>query len=218
MANPLIVLEAINAAGKTTQFNLLLKKLEKTGYKPYSLHFHQRNKPTGQVIENKFLHDKTSSFSRREQALLYIQDFFSAVEGIYKALNQKGKNVVVLDRFYTSTMAYQTIGLTGEKRKKTLNWIRDLCLKGEPALPKPNLVIFLDTPVSISLGHLVETNKDYFENKQKLINLRRSYLKLAQEQKWIVINGVDEHGEQRTIQDIHEKIWWHVNQLLKTTN
>lgn len=212
--NSLIVLEAINAAGKTTQFNLLLKKLKQAGYKSFSLHFHQRNKATGQLIENKFLHDKSNSFSRREQALLYIQDFFSAVESIYKALNQPGKHIVVLDRFFTSTMAYQTIGLTGEPRKKTLNWIRDLCLKGEPALPRPDQVIFLDTPVAISLQHLDKTDKDYFENKQKLIDLRKSYLKLASEQKWIVIDGVDEQGKQCSIKDIHEEIWQHVSKLL----
>lgn len=214
MSNPLIVLEAINAAGKTTQFNLLLKRLKKTGYKPYSLHFHQRDKATGQVIENKFLHDKTSNFSRREQALLYIQDFFAAVEDIYVMLKKKGKHIVVLDRFYTSTMAYQTIGLSGERRKKTLNWIRDLCLKGEPALPKPSLVIFLDTPVLISLQHLDKTKKDYFENKQRLIDLRKSYLKLASEQEWVVIDGVDEGGEQRSIKDIHEEIWQYVQKKI----
>jgi dTMP kinase len=215
--NPLlIVIEAINAAGKTTQFNLLLRKLKQAGYQTHSIHFHQRDRATGQLIENKFLHNKKQSFflSRREQALLYIQDFFSRAEDIKKYLDQKGKHVVVLDRFYTSTMAYQTIGLSREKRKKMISWISNLCLKGDPILPKPNRVILLDTPISISLQHLKKSKKDFFENKQKLTAIRTSYLKLAKEQKWTVINCADKQGKQRTTKDIHQEIWQHVQKQL----
>jgi len=213
--NPFIVFEAINAAGKTTQFNLLLEKLKQAGYNTYSIHFHQRERATGQLIENKFLHSQTKKFTRREQALIFIQDFFSRSEDIYKTLNQKGKSIVVLDRFYSSTMAYQTIGLSGSQRQHMLNWMSWLCEKGEPKLPKPNLVILLDTPVDISVSHL-KTNqkKDYFENRKRLIAIRRSYLALAKERRWTIINSVDEQGKQRTIPDIHQEIWSKIQKVL----
>src|SRR5688572_13295256 len=100
--NPFIVLEAINGAGKTTQFNLLKSALKKAGYTPHAYHFHQRDRATGQVIEHKFHHDKAGgkSFTQREQALLYIQDFYSQAEVFNRLRTLSGKHVIVADRFY----------------------------------------------------------------------------------------------------------------------
>lgn len=214
--NPFIVIEALDAGGSQTQTDWLVKRLKKEGYQPHQYHFPQQERATGQIIYDKFLlHKNKWPFTRREQALLYIQDFFSRAEDIKGQLdNKKGKNPVVSDRFYTSTLAYQTIGLTGAKRDKIIQWIKWLCQKDSPALPKPDAVIFLDTPVDISLGHLAKKKKDFFENKQKLTAIHSSYLRVAKEDKWIVINGVNEQGKQRTIKDIHEEVWQHAKQLI----
>ena len=123
-------------------------------------------------------------------------------------------SVVVSDRFATSTMAYQTIGLTGDARKKMLNWITWLCYKDKPALPKPDIVLFLDTPVKVSLQRLAKKKKDFFETKEKLTAIRNSYLKLAKEQKWTVFDSVDEAGNQRTREELHEEIWGVVQKKL----
>lgn len=212
----LIAFEAINAAGKTTQFNLLLKRLKKEGYKIDSIHFHQRDKATGRIIENKFLLDKKNDFSKREQALLYIQDFFSRQEDLEKFLAEGEKNVLVLDRYYSSTMAYQSMGLSGQARRKTVDWIAGLCEKGKPVLPKPELTILLDVPVDISMSHLRKSKekKDYFENRKKLMAIRRSYLRLAKERKWAVVNSAEANGLQRSPEAIHEDVWRMVKKVL----
>lgn len=215
--NPFIVIEAINAAGKTTQFNLLSKVLKRSGCKVFEYHFHQRDQATGQLIEHKFLHNKSKQarFTRREQALLYIQDFFTKAEEINNYLTQKaGRHIVLTDRFYTSTLAYQTIGLTGRKRQSMIKWIKWLCEQGQPKLPKPDLVILLDTPVEISVQHLSGTKKDFFESKQRLINIRRSYLRIAKEDKWIIVNCANEQGKQRTIKDIHQEVWQYASKVI----
>lgn len=207
---PFIVLEALDAGGSQTQTDLLVGHLKKEGYAPHQYHFPQEDKATGRLIYDKFLLNKNKyPFSRREQALLYIQDFFSQQEEMAGS-----KGIVVSDRFATSTMAYQTIGLMGEKRKEMLTWITWLCYKGTPALPKPDVVLFLDTPVEISLKRLKGKKKDFFETKEKLAAIRNSYLKLAKEQKWAIFNSVDENGEQRTREDLHEEIWGVVKKFL----
>lgn len=215
---PFIVIEAINAAGKTTQFNLLNQALKKAGCKVYQYHFHQRDQATGQLIEHKFLHSEASQarFTRREQALLYIQDFYTRSAEINDLRTKDtGRNVILSDRFYTSTLAYQTIGLTGRRRQVMIQWIKWLCEQGSPKLPKPDLVILLDTTVDIAVQHLTKTKKDYFEHRQRLTNLRRSYLRLAKEDKWVVVNSVNDKGQQRSISDIHAEIWRHVHSLLR---
>lgn len=215
---PFIVIEALDAGGSQTQTNVLARRLKKAKHQVLQLHFPHEDRATGQLIYEKFLfsHNRApgSGFSRREQALLYIQDFFSRAEDIRAHLNQKDQPVVVSDRFYTSTIAYQTARLTGKARKKMIKWIKWLCLEHKPTLSKPDLIIFLDTPVEISLKHLAKKKKDYHENRQKLTAFRNSYLKIAKEDKWIIVDGVNQKGQQRPIRDIHNEIWHHVQPLL----
>lgn len=214
-SRPFIVIEALDAGGSQTQSNRLVKRLKKEGYKPLQLHFPHEDRATGRLIYDKFLLSHNApKFSRREQALLYIQDFFSRKEDIERVLQNGKKSLVVSDRFYTSTLAYQTLGLTGLARDSMLEWLRGLIAGEEPALPKPTVVIFLDTPPGVSMGHLRTKNKDYFENLNKLRAIRNSYLKIAQEEKWITVNSMTPKGTQRPIADIHAEIWRHIKPLL----
>jgi dTMP kinase len=203
-----IVIEALDAGGSQTQTNRLAQHLIEGSYQVLQLHFPQEDQQTGRFIYEKFLlaHNKPK-FTRREQALIYIQDFYSQADAIQTHLSRSTKSIVVSDRFYTSTLAYQTIGLTGRSRQGMLSWIKSLAEQGTHHLPHPDLVIFLDTPVSTSLHHLKNKTKDFFENKQKLTAIRNSYLRQAQEEKWLVINSVNNRGEQRSIEDIHDEIW-----------
>ncbi len=215
-SNPFIVLEALDAGGSQTQTDLLCARLTQEGYKPHQYHFPQEDAATGRVVYDKFLLYKNKyPFSRREQALLYIQDFYSRQEEMTSLITSgSSRDIVVSDRYATSTMAYQTIGLSGAKRKQMLDWITWLCYKAAPALPKPDRVLFLDTPVAISLQRLKGKKKDFFETKEKLSAIRSSYLKLATEQKWHVFNSVDEKGRQRTREDLHAEIWETVKKFL----
>lgn len=211
---PFIVIEALDAGGSQTQTNLLVKRLKDKNYYPLQLHFPHEDRATGIFIYEKFLNSHNQpQFSRREQALIYIQDFFSRYEDIQAALGGSRKSVVVSDRFYTSTMAYQTAGLKGPERRKMLDWIEYLCFEREPKLPKPTRVIFLDTPPEISLHHLRGQLKNYHEKLSKLEMFRESYLKLAREQKWKIINSMA-GNKQRSIQDIHNEVWKQVMTLL----
>lgn len=212
---PFIVIEALDAGGSQTQTDALCRKLKRRGYKPLQLHFPHEDRATGRLIYDKFLlsHNRLG-FSRREQALLYIQDFFSRKEDIEKALAGPKNSLVVSDRFYTSTMAYQTAGLSGLNRDSLLEWIRNLVEIGQPALPRPTLVIFLDTSPGTSLVRLKGKTKDYHENLKRLTLFRASYRKLAREYDWAVVNSMV-GSKQRSIRDIHEEIWGHVLPLIK---
>jgi len=203
-----IVIEALDAGGSQTQTDYLVRHLKREGYQPLPLHFPQEDRATGRLIYDKFLlHKNQQPFSRREQALLYIQDFFSRSEDIAKVKASHDKQIAVSDRYCTSTFAYQTINLSKSPRQKMLDWLDWLTYQSTPRLPKPDLVIFLDTPVEVSLRRLSNKKRDYFETRAKLNAIRNSYLKVADEQNWIVLNSVDEEGRERTRQDLHKEIW-----------
>jgi len=212
---PFIVIEALDAGGSQTQTDLLVKRLKKVGYKPHQFHFPQEDQPTGRFVYGKFLmsHNKPRLTSR-EQALIYIQDFYSQADNFRQIIERgKAKDLIISDRYCTSTMAYQTIGLVGKHRTERLKWLTDLCWRGDPRLPEPDLVVFLDTPVAVSLERLTGKNKDFFENRRKLSAIRNSYLKLASDQKWAIINSMD-GGQQRSRQDIHAEVWQLVNKII----
>lgn len=214
--NPFIVIEALDAGGSQTQTDLLARHLREEGYTVLQLHFPQEHRATGRLIYDKFLLPKNKEpFSRREQALLYIQDFFSRSEDIKRTITAAGRRIVVSDRYCTSTFAYQTIGLSGKQRKAMLEWLTWLTAKGTPVLPQPDAVIFLDTPVNVSLARLKGKKKDWFETKTKLAAIRRSYRMLAAEQGWHVIESVDKAGRERSREDLHAEIWTAVQPLLK---
>lgn len=203
---PFIVIEALDAGGSQTQTNLLVKRLKKEGKRTLQLHFPHEDRATGRLIYDKFLLNQNKKpFTAREQVLLFVQDFFSRSEDITRAIS--AGTVVVSDRFYTSTMAYQTIGLTGANRKKMMDWITWLCVQGTPALPKPDRAIFLDTPVEVSLKRLRGKKLDFHENRAKLTKFRDSYIKLAKEQKWLTVNSVDGQGRERSREELHQEIW-----------
>lgn len=215
--NPFVVIESLDAAGGSTQTKALVQKLRKNGYKPHQYHFPQEDRPTGQLIYRKFLQNKERQvFSRREQALLYIQDFYARLEDMQSVVeNGPSQGVLLSDRYCTSTMAYQTIGLTGSARDTMLKWLTWLCWREAPQLLKPSLVILLDNPVDVSLQRLKKSQAEHFDNRQQLQAIRRSYLRLAKEQRWKVIDNIDIATSQpRSKQDIHQEIWQYVQQIL----
>lgn len=215
--NPFIVIEALDAGGSQTQTDFLAKRLKKEKYKVLQLHFPQEDRATGRLIYDKFLLGRNKGkFSAREQALIYMQDFYARAEDIMHVQRQQKKSVIVSDRYCTSTFAYQTIGLPASERRKMLQWLLWLAYEDTPALPRPDIVIFLDTPVEVSLRRLQDKKKDFFETKDKLTAIRDSYLKIAKEQKWHVLSSVDATGNERTREDLRDEVWEAVIPLLNS--
>lgn len=214
--SPFVVIEALDAGGSQTQTNLLAARLRKDGYSVLQLHFPHEDRATGRLLYDKFLLNKNEKkFSRREQALLYIQDFYSRLEDIRRTQAALGRNVVLSDRFYGSTFAYQMLGLTGKQRAAMQAWLWWLVDEDTPALPRPNLVLFLDTPVNVSLDRLKGKKRDWFETRAKLTAIRSSYLKVAREQKWVTIPSVTKQETVRSREELHGEVWKAVAPLLQ---
>lgn len=103
----LITFEGIDFTGKTTQANLLAQRLRREGY-PVELF----SDPGGTSISERIrelLLDKGNDFSPESELLLYSASRVQLVrEKILPALRE-GK-IVICDRFYDSTTAYQGYG------------------------------------------------------------------------------------------------------------
>ena len=192
-----IVFEGIDGAGKTTQIELLAKKLQKMGRAVY-----RTAEPT-ESVSGGLLRDALSGVSHRsacEMATLFTLDRIfhnvNPVCGIQKMLND-GYDVIS-DRYYYSSMAYQ-----GSETDAA--WVRDMNLRC-PEILRPDICIFLDLTPEESMERIGKRagTQEIYETVEKLTAVREKFFRVFEELKdtdrICVVNAA------RYIDQIHKEI------------
>ena len=198
----LIVFEGIDGAGCETQVKLLFDYLKRQGKSVERLYYPDYEGPIGKLI-HQYLH-KQYEFSVDIQFLLYFTDFIKDREKINQWIGE-GK-IVICDRYFTSTLAYQ--GLRGFSIKKALELARRF------KLPKPDLIIYLKVSPEVSMSRKYKEKKDLDRNeadKKFLKKIWDSYEKLIKGKifsKWVVIDG------EKSIEEVFSQIKKIVNEKL----
>lgn len=201
-----ITFEGIDKSGKTTQSQLLIKKLEESGYKVIFL-----REPGGTKISEKIrtilLDNDNSEMVASAEYLLYSASRTQLVhEVIVPALNNK--KVVVCDRYYDSSTAYQGYGRGIDL--KTIDFINNFA-----APIKPDLTFFIDIDIDEANRRTIDMKEgkdrlesagDSFFNK-----VRKGFLSVAsnEPERFIVIDGKESK------ESIAETIWTNVTNKLK---
>src|SRR5487761_2353808 len=101
---PLIVFEGAEGAGKTTQLRRLASWLESGGRVVHALR-EPGGTPLGDEIRRLLL-DPASDITPRAEALLFMASRAQLVQSLVRPALAAG-HVVLLDRFFLSTYAYQ---------------------------------------------------------------------------------------------------------------
>ncbi|MGQ9846312.1 MAG: dTMP kinase [Bacteroidales bacterium] len=166
----LVVLEGLDGAGKSTQVRLLTEYYEKKGKRVHFLHFPR--------LDASYWGEMIASFLRGEYgdieqvhpqlvAVLYAGDRWDASTEIMKHL--ANGEIVFLDRYVYSNIAYQCAKLNDDKQKDKL---RDWILKFEYNyfnIPKPDVNLFLDVPYTFIEQKLQEnrtgSDRSYLKGK-----------------------------------------------------
>jgi len=160
----LIVFEGIDGAGKSTQARLLLRKVRAIGYKAVSFREPTRGK-WGRAI--KRMAKTAGSLTPEEELDLFIKDRKENVRNNIKpALS--GKKLVILDRYYYSTIAYQGAKGIDPAYIKRLN---------ERFAVKPDLVFILDIEAGRGLGRIRNRKRKdlLFERERYLARVRKIF-------------------------------------------
>ncbi|MBO4263783.1 MAG: dTMP kinase [Bacteroidales bacterium] len=143
-----IVLEGLDGAGKSTQVGMLKAFLERRTSLRY-IHFPRYDAPVYGELISKFLRGGFGAIGAVHPqlvALLFAEDRHTAAADIRAAL-QAGQTVL-LDRYVYSNIAYQCAKLPDRDEAEALRkWILETEY-GDFALPRPDLNIFLDVPLS----------------------------------------------------------------------
>lgn len=199
----IIVFEGIDGAGKQTQSRLLSESLSAMNVKTLLLSYPDYSSAYGKMIDS-YLHGAHKP-AVRELFFLYAIDQVKDELRIKEALNE-GK-VVIMDRYLYSTVAYQSAGGLDYSYAKAMEELI--------ALPKPDVVFYLDISVNESMERkrrqkgTLDIHESAIDYLQKV---RQNYDMLCNEQfygKWIKADG--------TNKSISDMILSEVKALMKTT-
>jgi dTMP kinase len=191
-----IVFEGLDGAGKTTQVQLLVERLQHQGYPVVRLK-EPTDGPWGQKLRQLAQHGR--DVPPLTELEWFLQDRQENVRRhIAPAL--QCHHIVVLDRYYFSTIAYQgALGLDPQT----------IQARNEAFAPAPDLLVFLDIPPAQGLqrvhqrgGATTFERLDYLEQVAKLFaEMHFTYLRRL--------------DALRDPAAIHQDIWREVQPLLR---
>jgi dTMP kinase len=190
----LITFEGLDCSGKSTQARILVDRLRASdlsaGNKPIPVHIIRE--PGGTVVSEKIrdilLDRDHTHLTEVTELLLFSASRAQLVAEIIIPLLRQG-DIVVCDRFFDSTTAYQGYG-----RQIDLNAIADINRLATWGVT-PNLTLFLDIPLD-EINRRKETQgqpHDRMESSGREFyeRVRTGYLKIAEaeHQRCVVVDG-----------------------------
>ncbi len=217
---PLIVLEGLDGAGKSTQLRLLRKRAAEEGHRTEFLHFPRTDTPLyGETIARFLRGDfgETDSVDPYTVALLFAGDRMKAAPLIRRWLDEG--RTVFLDRYVYSNVGFQCakVGDIAERRRLK-EWILELEF-GIYGIPRPDVSLFLDVPQGFTEARLssrregrdrdyLQGGKDIHESSPEFQRrVREIYLDAARKDPALkVVECSDGNGEMLSPEAIFERI------------
>jgi dTMP kinase len=201
----LFTFEGIEGSGKTTQTQLLVRRLESAGYRAIGT-YEPGGTSLGLALRRLLKTEPGIAISSLAELLLFAAARAQLVEEVIRPHLAEGF-IVVSDRYAESTLAYQ-----GGGRGLPDQVIREAVALATQGL-KADLVILIDLPPQTGLERKREAKWDRFEAAGLDFHerVRQRYLAMAgaEPQRWLVIDGLLPREE------IHETIWRRVQSLLR---
>ena len=196
-----VVFEGIDGTGKSTQLHLLADKLQQKGYAVVSTR-EPTDGPFGKKIRELFVDREV--VSSEEELELFIADRDQHVQEVIAPALADGL-IVVCDRYYLSTVAYQGAnGLDPE-----------FIMKKNMGFPVPDLAIILEIEPAQSILRIQNQRNENPNTFEKESNLRKvAAIFDSMQHPYIVrISAAD------SIQNVHQQVLKAVNKILaqKTT-
>jgi dTMP kinase len=201
-----ITFEGGEGCGKSVQARALYRRLSQLAIPVLLIH-----EPGGTPLGNKIGYwlkwGRETKITPLTELLLFNASRAQLVDEVIRPSLKVGE-VVIGDRFFDSTIAYQSYG-----RGLDRAMVESICQSATRGL-KPDLTILLDIPVAEGLARKSTRRHDRFEKASLAFHrrVRSGYLKMAKDEpaRWLVI---DAGQPKKKIADI---IWQKVSQLLNT--
>ncbi len=218
MKGKLITIEGTDCSGKSTQLELLCKRLEREGVDFKKVAFPRYDSASSALVRMYLVGEFGENVS---SVNAYAASSFFAVDRVASYLREwkdylASGGCVLLDRYTTSNAIYQASKLPENERDTFCDWLFDFeyNLLG---LPAPTAVIFLDMPPSSAeklMKKREETEDIHERDKGYMKACYDSAKSLSEKYSWQRISCTD--GERiKSIEEIHEEIFTKVSEILK---
>ncbi len=198
----LIVIEGIDGAGKSTQVRMLYDELRRRGIAAV-LSREPTDSTYGQKIRELAQKGRETA-SPEEEYHLFMKDRKIHVDTLIRPALKDGK-VVILDRYYFSTIAYQgALGLDPEKIRR----------ENEVFCPVPDIVLLIDIPTDTGINRIKQyrgETPNLFEKQSYLDKVARNLALLDDD----FIVRIDGSG---SLEDVQHRIISNVEPILKKAN
>ncbi|HKM09352.1 MAG TPA: dTMP kinase [Candidatus Methanomethylophilaceae archaeon] len=178
MVGRFIVFEGIDGAGKSTLIEGLSKSLSSRGIDIVST-----AEPTEGPIGRMIRSGTVRKVSQNAEALLFTADRACHTQEILE-WKESGKTVLC-DRYYASTIAYQSTNLEGTKADK--EWLKEI---NRPIIIEPDITFLLDIDPEMGMERVNgRGDVSKFEVTEYLKKVRSNYLEMAKESNFHVIDA-----------------------------
>ena len=218
----LIVIEGTDGSGKSTQFRLLSARLESEGVPFKHLVFPRYSEESSALIRMYLggtFGTKPSDVNAYAASSFYAVDRYASYKMDWGKWYEDG-GLVLSDRYTTSNAVHQTAKEPEDKQEAFLHWLYDFEYD-KLALPRPDLVIYLDVPTDFTEKMMrrreadTNTKADIHEQDMAyLATCRKSGRAAADYYGWTIIDCVQD-GAMRSIEDIHQQIYAAVKRCLE---
>lgn len=214
MNKKLIVIEGLDGSGKSTQVELLKKKLSDAGIGLRQIKLPDYENKSSTLVKmylNGEFGKNPADVNIYSASLFYAVDRYASFKNIWGDDYNSG-TLILADRYTTSNAVHQTVKLPKSDWDKYLDWL----FRTEyemMEIPRPDAVIYLDMDVDISQRLMSqryngeEAKKDVHEaNVEYLKSCREAALYAADRFNWSVVKCF-EGAEPLPIDVIGEKIF-----------
>lgn len=218
----LIVFEGTDGSGKSTQFELLTKRLEAEQIGFQRLRFPQYEEPSSALIRMYLggaFGDDPEAVNAYAASTFYAVDRYASYQRVWKDYYQGG-GLVVSDRYTTSNAVHQGSKVPEGERAEFFRWLYDLEYD-RMGLPRPDLVVLLDMPVELSEQLMRKreqstgTHADIHERDEDYLKKCRDVaLHAAKYYGWRTVSCA-KNGAIRGVEDIHEEVYAIVKSCLE---
>ncbi len=209
----LIVIEGLDGSGKSTQLDLLPKRLQEHGIDCKTVSFPNYESDSSALLKmylNGQFGDKPSDVNAYAASVFYTVDRFASFKTDWGEYYNAG-GTVIAGRYTTSNAVHQTGKLPREDWADFLDWLYEFEYQ-KIGIPKPDAVIFLDMPVTVSQKLMSgryrgdESKKDIHEkDTEYLDNCRKAALFTAEYSDWQIISCAKDQNP-RSIEEISDDI------------
>ncbi len=181
MPGKIVVIEGLDGSGKSTQFEIVDKLLLNKNIPHKSISFPDYDNPSSALVK-MYLSGEFSKNAADVNA--YAASSFYAVDryASFKLFWEKAYNsgdLILASRYVTSNTIYQMVKCEKSEWDNYLDWLFEYEYD-KLGLPRPDSVIFLDMPISVS-QKLLSSRYNGDENKKDIHEINVDFLERCRE-------------------------------------